>query len=102
MTPSELAALVAEANLAPSVHNTQPTRWRIATGGGVLVLEETSRRLPVGDSAGRDAGVSHGAAIEGFALACAARGRAVGVEPLTGPADDGLRPVARLTFAGGA
>lgn len=102
MTPTELTLLVAEANLAPSVHNTQPTRWRIEPDGRILVLEDAARRLPVGDPAGRDAAVSHGAAIEGFALACSARRRAVDVEPLTGSADKGLRPVARLTLAGHA
>jgi hypothetical protein len=102
MSPDDLAALVAEANLAPSVHNTQPTRWRGEADGRVLVLEETARLLPVGDPERRDALVSHGAAIEGFALACSVRGRAVGVEALDGPIDRGLRPIARLTLAGDA
>ena len=98
MTPTEFAARVAEANLAPSVHNTQPTRWRLEPDGRVLVLEDIARRLPVGDPAGRDAGVSHGAAIEGFALTCAAEGHALRVEALDGAADRGLRPVARLSM----
>jgi hypothetical protein len=98
LAPDDFAALAQEANLAPSVHNTQPTRWRLAPDGQVLVLEDGRRRLPVGDPAGRDADVSHGAAIEGFALACAVQGLAVGVEPLDGPVDLGLRPVARLTL----
>ena len=29
LTAHDLAALAAEANLAPNVHNTQPTRWRL-------------------------------------------------------------------------
>jgi len=87
---------VSDANLAPSVHNTQPTRWRLDGEGRVLVLEDVSRRLPVGDAAGRDAAVSHGAAIEGFALACA--GRSLDIEKLSGAAARGLRPVARLTI----
>ena len=98
----DIAALVAEANLAPSVHNTQPTRWRLAADGSVLVLEDTARRLTIGDPTGRDAAVSHGAAIEGFAMACAARGLGVGVDVLEGPEDAGLRPVARLTLSPGA
>jgi hypothetical protein len=102
MTPADLEALVAEANLAPSVHNTQPTRWRIEPDGRILVLEDAARRLPVGDPTGRDAQVSHGAAIEGFALACGARGRAVVVDPVTEPTVQGLRAVARLTLAGEA
>jgi hypothetical protein len=99
LTDTDFAALVEEANLAPSVHNTQPSRWRLEPDGHVLVLEDVRRRLPVGDPLGRDADVSHGAAIEGFALACAARGAGIRVEALEGSAGDiGLRPVARLTF----
>ena len=101
LDPADFAALAAEANLAPSVHNTQPTRWRLAPDGAVEVLEDVSRRLPVGDPLGRDAGVSHGAAIEGFALAAGERGWSVAVEPLEVPPADGLRPVARLVLGPG-
>lgn len=58
-------ALVAEAALSPSVHNTQPTRWRLTSDGRVQVLEDEDRRLPVGDPEGRDLNVSHGSAVEG-------------------------------------
>lgn len=102
LTADDIAALAAEANLAPNVHNTQPTRWRLEADGSVLVLEDATRLLPVGDPRGRDAAVSHGAAIEGFAMACAAKGVGVGMEPLERPADQGLRPVARLTLTPGA
>jgi nitroreductase len=95
---SDVTALVAEASLAPSVHNTQPTRWRLEADGGILVLEDTLRRLPVGDPSGRDADVSHGAAIEGFALAASRQGLGIAVEPLSGSATAGLRPVARLAL----
>jgi len=98
LSDADFTALVTSANLAPSVHNTQPTRWRRDAEGRVLVFEDVSRRLPVGDPQGRDAAVSHGAAIEGFALACAAMGRSVGVDLLTGGDSGGLRPVARLTL----
>ncbi|HEY2068415.1 MAG TPA: hypothetical protein VGG48_02575 [Rhizomicrobium sp.] len=98
MTPEEFTALVAQANLAPSVHNTQPTRWRLNPDGSVLVLEDTARRLLVGDPTGRDAAVSHGAAIEGFALACAAKGWATTLSPPD--ASDGVfRTVGRLTLS---
>jgi nitroreductase len=98
LTADDFSALVETANLAPSVHNTQPTRWRLNADGSVLVFEDTTRRLPIADPAGRDAAVSHGAAIEGFALACAAFGTAVHAEPFDGPAEAALRPVARLTL----
>jgi len=102
LTADDLAALAAEANLAPNVHNTQPTRWRLAADGAVLVLEDTTRRLAIGDPAGRDAALSHGAAIEGFVMACAARGIAVGVDALEREGVAGLAPVARLTIGPGA
>jgi hypothetical protein len=72
-------ALVTEASLSPSVHNTQPTRWRLGPDGRVQVLEDESRRLPIGDSEGRDLNVSHGSAVEGFCLAAGRRGLVVDV-----------------------
>lgn len=72
-------ALVTEASLSPSVHNTQPTRWRLGPDGRVQVLEDESRRLPVGDPEGRDLNVSHGSAVEGFCLAAGRRGLVVDV-----------------------
>jgi nitroreductase len=33
LTPELLRELVAEARLAPSVHNIQPTRWRLCPDG---------------------------------------------------------------------
>jgi hypothetical protein len=101
LTPDAFAALVANANLAPSVHNTQPTRWRREGDDAVTVLEAVARRLPVGDPEGRDAAVSHGAAIEGFALACGTQGIGIGVELTDGEPEGGLRPVARVSLAQG-
>jgi nitroreductase len=98
LTNMDFAALVEEANLAPSVHNTQPSRWRLEPDGRVLVLEDPRRRLPVGDPLGRDADVSHGAAIEGFALACAAWGAEIQMDTLESGVGTSLRPVARLTL----
>lgn len=72
-------ALVAEAALSPSVHNTQPTRWRLTSDGRVQVLEDEDRRLPVGDPEGRDLNVSHGSAVEGFSLAAGRLGLGIDV-----------------------
>ncbi|MFL9841687.1 hypothetical protein ABS767_11995 [Sphingomonas sp. ST-64] len=65
-------ALVAEAALAPSVHNVQPARWRFG-GSTVDLWEDLARRLPAGDPERRDAELSLGAAVEGMALALSAR-----------------------------
>jgi hypothetical protein len=73
--------LVAEAALSPSVHNTQPTRWRLTPDGQVEVLQDDSRRLAIGDPEGRDLNVSHGSAVEGFCLVSGLRGLAVEVRP---------------------
>ncbi|MDX3805186.1 MAG: nitroreductase family protein, partial [Bosea sp. (in: a-proteobacteria)] len=69
-----LEELLAEARLAPSAHNTQPTRWRLLGDDALLLLEDVTRRLPVADPSGHDVRLSHGAAIEGMSLALGRRG----------------------------
>lgn len=84
----ELTQLVAEANLAPSVHNTQPARWRFLPDGRCAVYEDCARRLTIADSTGRDAGISVGTAIEGMALALSKRGLALeATTAIRAPAD---------------
>jgi hypothetical protein len=87
LDPTDLPALVAEANLAPSVHNTQPTRWRLEPDGDVTLVADESRRLRIGDPAGRDLRVSLGAALEATAIALSARGLALRTAPLTNSAE---------------
>jgi len=98
-----LEELLAEVRLAPSVHNIQPTRWRLLGGDTLLLLEDVSRRLPAADPSGHDVLLSHGAAIEGLSLALGRRGlKLVKVEPLIdATASDGLLPVAHITIATG-
>ena len=95
-------ALVAEAMLAPSVHNVQPARWRLAGEDGLLLFEDLRRRLEVGDPSGNDAGISLGAAAEGMRLAASRRGLALVAHDAPLP-EEGLRPVAayRLVAADG-
>ena len=88
-----LRTLVAEARLAPSVHNIQPTRWRIADGR-VVVLADPTRTLPVADPSGHDVMISHGAAIEGLSLALGARGLRLAETS----APEAVDEVARLTI----
>ncbi len=64
-----LSNAIARANLAPSVHNTQPTRWRIDGNGIITLMLDSNRILSIGDPEGRDARLSLGAALEGTRLA---------------------------------
>ncbi|MBX2823430.1 MAG: hypothetical protein KTR33_01795 [Gammaproteobacteria bacterium] len=72
----KLAAIVAEANLAPSVHNTQPTRWTCDGNAIVLSLDKT-RLLTIGDPTGRDARLSMGTALLGTRIAAQRMGLGV-------------------------
>lgn len=94
-----LERIVSRAALAPSVHNTQPARW-LPVPGGIEVMCDTGLILPVGDPDGRDAALSCGAAVEATVIALSADGIAVTVDDLWAGTGSGLRPVARLTFAG--
>ena len=95
-------ALVREANRAPSVHNTQPTRWSFS-GDRITLYVDESRLLDVGDPSRQDAGVSCGAALEGTAIALSRRGLCIeSVEDewesgSTGPRS-GLTLAARLSL----
>ncbi|WP_104666804.1 hypothetical protein [Ensifer adhaerens] len=101
-----LTDLAAEANLAPSVHNTQPARWMLDKDGCILLAADLSRHLSIGDPTGRDMGLSCGAALEGMVMALAARRIGVAIDDLW--ADDardwrpGYRLAARLTPVGDA
>jgi nitroreductase len=105
LDPSLLEDLLAEVRLAPSVHNIQPTRWRLIGDDELLLLADVERRLPAADPTGHDVRLSHGAAVEGLSLALGRRGLRIAE---VGPAPDastsgGLMPVARIvTAAGGA
>jgi len=61
LTPELLRDLVAEARLAPSVHNIQPTRWRGLPDGRLALVDDRSVRAPAADPSGHDVRVSHGA-----------------------------------------
>ena len=60
--------LVGRARFAPSAHNTQPTRV-ILHQGKILIRADPTRQLPVSDPLGHDIRLSHGAFIEGLAIA---------------------------------
>lgn len=102
MNRKRLVRLVEAALASPSVHNVQPARWMIE-GESLVLLEDTARRLTVGDPLGNDAAISLGAAAEGVAIAASGAGLATRIERIVAAdADHGLRRVARLIFTPGA
>ncbi|MFD0598854.1 hypothetical protein ACFQZ4_46565 [Catellatospora coxensis] len=68
-----LAAAAAAAAQAPSIHNTQPWRWRIGSRTADLYLEP-SRLLPATDPDRRLATLSCGTALHHVQVALAAAG----------------------------
>jgi nitroreductase len=88
------AAAVGEAVWAPSIHNSQPWRFR-RCAHGIDVLVDRSRALPVTDPDGRAARVSCGAAVCNLMLALAVAGA-----PAVATVGHGGAAV-RLTPAGG-
>lgn len=91
--PYQIADL---ARLAPSVHNTQPWRFRLGEGR-VEILAEPARRLAAGDPTGREFWLSLGCAAEAALIAAEGLGAAV---KLTCQADCLEQPVAILEITG--
>jgi hypothetical protein len=73
LSPDEFAEVVVDAARAPSVHNSQPWRFRL-TGTAIEVHLDPQRVLAATDPTGRNARISCGAASYTLALALAARG----------------------------
>lgn len=74
LTDTDLIACVEAATAAPSIHNSQPWRFRLRDGG-IDVLADWQRRLEVIDPAGRELVISVGAAILNLRIAMRLRGR---------------------------
>jgi nitroreductase len=89
----EVQDVVAEAALAPSVHNSQPWRFRW-DGASLVVLEDLTRSLPVIDPVGRERVISCGAAALNARTALRGRGHGCTVELLADQGEPAL--VARL------
>jgi nitroreductase len=77
---------VALACRAPSIHNTQPWRWR-AAAESVHLFADWSRQVPAADPDGRDLVISCGAALHHLRVALAAFGWATTVHRVPNPAD---------------
>lgn len=81
--------------LAPSVHNSQPWRFRVHARG-IDVLADRTRQLPVIDPSGRELLISVGAAVLNLRVAILGHGRV----PILRVLPDRREPdlVARVTF----
>lgn len=101
MTTEPFAAALAEAaataGRAPSVHNTQPWRWRL-TGDTLDLYADRSRQLTAADPARRLLTISCGTALHHARAALAAEGWAASVEAFPDPADPDH--LARVTLTG--
>lgn len=97
MNRADLLALVDEARRAPSVHNTQPARWRGVGHRNLELRADHTRWLKIADPSGHDARLSLGCAFEGMTIALARRGYWVSPPELL--VED--EAVARLSFEGG-
>lgn len=81
-----LRRAIALAVRAPSVHNTQPWRWRIGPES-VHLYADWTRRVPVTDPDGRDLVISCGAALHHLRVALAALGWSTTVHRVPNPAE---------------
>jgi nitroreductase len=93
MERHEFVDLVRTAVLAPSMHNTQPWRFRLLPDG-IEVLADPQRMLPVADRSGWATRIACGAALFNLRLALAVRGTPAEVRLLPEPGDPWL--IARL------
>ncbi len=95
MDSEQLRDIVRRATAAPSIHNTQPWRFRIGTDQ-LDLFADPSRAVAVVDPTGRQRVLSCGVALEHAVLAGRAAGAAVSVTLLPDPGD--LDHLARMTF----
>ena len=94
MSTNDLVTAVENSLRAPSVHNTQPWRYRFR-GNGVELHADRGRQLTGTDPEGRDLVLSCGAALHHLRVALAARG--VGCTVAYTPDPDNRNHLATLT-----
>jgi len=84
--PRTMRAALELAGRAPSLHNSQPWRWRITDHTGQLYADDT-RLLPATDPTGRELVISCGAALHHARVAFASMGWRSLVRHLPNPAE---------------
>jgi nitroreductase len=92
---TDLVRHVRAAIAAPSIHNSQPWRFRLIDGG-IEVLADWDRRLDVVDPTGRELLLSIGAAVFNLRLSIRQNGRLPVLKVLPEPAEPEL--IARVTL----
>jgi hypothetical protein len=101
-TPTRATALrvIELACRAPSVHNSQPWRWRVTDRATIELYADRHRQLPMSDPAGRNLALSCGAAVHHGSVAARSLGLAADIELM--PADDDEQLLARIRLSPGA
>ncbi|HZN17801.1 MAG TPA: nitroreductase [Micromonosporaceae bacterium] len=89
LSEAALTACVRAAIAAPSLHNSQPWRFRIRDGG-IDVYADWRRRVEVVDPSGRELLISVGAAVLNLRVAMAHQGRVPVLQPWPDPAEPDL------------
>jgi len=84
---------------APSVHNTQPWRWRVVGDARIELHADRRRQLPTSDPSGRNLALSCGAALHHVIVAAEAVGLAAEIELVPSPTDEDL--LARIQLSPG-
>ncbi len=96
ISPDEVSYLVATAARAPSLHNSQP--WRFRARGNVIELHaDHGRLLRLTDPGGREMLISCGAALYGLRLGLRKLGYLAAVQMLPDPAEPGLLALVQPT-----
>ena len=100
-TPTRALALrvIELACRAPSVHNTQPWRWRLVDDKTIELYADRRRQLKVSDPSGRNLALSCGAAIHHGFVAAQALGLTSAIELM--PLRDDENLLARISFTSG-
>ncbi|WP_395297652.1 Acg family FMN-binding oxidoreductase [Kitasatospora hibisci] len=98
LTPADLRLLAAAGGAAPSLHNSQPWRFRPTEDGhGIDVLADPARTVPLADPTGAALHIAAGAALFNLRVAALRLGREPAAQLLPDPDAPGL--LARLDLS---